>query len=838
MVRRLLSMVGVLLLSTSSLTGQSVSDGIVIRMSRDPGTGETRVSLNAPPRFCGVFRGPDPGSTLNAANRVASGYMAAWTELPAQSIQPGEIVFYTVLGAVCGNGIREFGERCDDGNQVYGDGCSGDCTLEAECGNGIREPGETCDPSSSCVTSCPTLGCTILGLAGKADACTAQCVPAGTRTACVSGDACCPAGCTEADDSDCAAACGNSVFDLGEECDDGNRVSGDGCSATCTIEQFCGTDSECQDGDVCTADACVAGVCQRTNLLPADWFIDNDGDFYGTSWIAQGCLAPARAAPYGGDCDDDNPARYPGAPEICNGADDDCDGIIDDGIPTSPYWFDFDGDGRGGSFAGQFCADPGSGYVQLPGDCNDGSPDIYSGAPEICDGMDNDCDGLVDEGLATTPYWFDTDGDGFGGFFYGSLCADPGPGTSTIAGDCNDGDAGSFPGAAEVCDGLDNDCDGIVDEGLARTPYWFDTDGDGFGGFFYGNLCADPGAGTSLVPGDCNDGRPDTYPGAPEVCDGADNDCNGLVDDGVPFADFWFDADGDGCGGAYFGSACEQPAGTVASPGDCDDFDPAHCTTCPDPCGEPPWPDSDNDGTPDCLDCSPGDPSSYPGAPEVCDGADNDCNGFPDDGLTFTHYWVDGDGDGFGSGTAVAFCADPGAPWVLVFGDCSEGSPDSHPGAPELCDGADNDCDGIPDDGLTFTPYWVDADGDGFGSATTGSLFCADPGVPWVPVGGDCHDGNTAYYPTAPEICDNADNDCDGVPDDGLAFTPYWVDADGDGFGGGTATTFCENPGSPWTTVSGDCHDGSLDTWPGALELCDGLDNDCNGRIDDGGACG
>jgi len=174
-----------------------------------------------------------------------------------------------------------------------------------------------------------------------------------------------------------------------------------------------------------------------------------------------------------GDCDDDNVHVYPGATEIGDGVDNDCDGQVDEGMDTS----DDDGDG----------------YSEADGDCDDDDRDVYPGAEEVGDHVDNDCDGLVDEGTD----FYDDDGDGF----------------TEADGDCDDDDASTYPNAIDVADGVDNDCDGHVDEGL----YEDDDDGDGY----------------SEADGDCNDGNADQFPGAEEVANGRDDDCDGKVDEGL-----------------------------------------------------------------------------------------------------------------------------------------------------------------------------------------------------------------------------------------------------------------------------------------------------------------
>ncbi|MED5372951.1 MAG: putative metal-binding motif-containing protein [Myxococcota bacterium] len=148
---------------------------------------------------------------------------------------------------------------------------------------------------------------------------------------------------------------------------------------------------------------------------------------------------------------------------------------------------------------------------------------------DICDGLDDDGDGRIDEDAPTQTWHADLDGDGFGDPAAPHLsCAQPSDHVQDDS-DCDDTQASVFPGADEICDGIDEDCDALIDESPTDGASWYaDLDGDGFGAgeATLSETCEPPPEGYSFSDTDCDDGDASIHPDATEICDGVDNDCD------------------------------------------------------------------------------------------------------------------------------------------------------------------------------------------------------------------------------------------------------------------------------------------------------------------------
>jgi hypothetical protein len=516
--------------------------------------------------------------------------------------------------------------------------------------------------------------------------------------------------------------------------------------------------------------------------------IDSDGDGYSTDT----------------DCNDNDPLVHPGATERCNGYDDNCDTLVDEG-------FDRDGDG----------------FTTCNGDCNDANPLIHPGVPEICNSADDNCNGVVDEG-------FDADGDGY----------------TACGGDCNDANPLINPGQAETCNGIDDNCNLVIDEG-------FDVDADGY----------------TSCGGDCNDANALVNPAQAEICNGLDDNCNLAVDEGFPDTDGdglkdCIDPDDDNDGvpdaadcapllysvdslpgealnlvvtgtsaasrliweqvpeanvynvyrglvridGWAFQSVClmAEAAGllleeTQSPPvGYFYYYLQAATNVCGEgtlgtgtggmprplvlPC-QPQGRDTDGDLVLDITDNCP----LVANAPQ----ADQDRDGRGDlcDNCLAVSNPDQRDRDGNGLGDA---CQDNDRDGFFADVDCDDTDAAIHPGVTEICNAKDDDCDGSTDEGFGTGA----ACSAGIGACLrTGSIVCA------TATSTIC--SAVAGTPST-EVCNGADDDCDGTVDEGF-------DQDGDGY----------------TMCGGDCNDAVASINPAAVEVFNGVDDDCNNIIDD-----
>jgi len=484
---------------------------------------------------------------------------------------------------------------------------------------------------------------------------------------------------------------------------------------------------------------------------------------------------------------------------------------------------DFDGDMWGTDFcmeAGQPVPGEaqGKGRVVLNGDCDDTNRDAHPWAKDSCgSGVDEDCDGQTDaadqggciQTMIRCVSDHDVDGYGAGTMFSADQdCNDAGEASASLGDDCNDLVATTNPGASDLTvDGTDQNCDNI-DGSKSNSKWYQDSDGDTYGNPNVSLTQANQPAGYVANNLDCLDTNASVRPGGSDLTvDGLDQNCD-ATDGPVNNSKWYQDSDGDTYGNPNVSvTQANAPAGYVANNTDCNDAVTA----------------------------------THPGAVEACNGVDDNCNNVTDENCSNNTYtfWKDVDVDGYGSLSNPTTVTVPVAPvgYVNNSTDCDDTKATVHPTAAEIVGNEiDEDCNGAE-------ICYLDADDDGSrpsSNATYGSsdVTCVGQFEAKATDTIDCNDANAAVRPGATELVgDLLDSNCDG-------FEQCYVDGDDDGYRvigtqlpavlstdiTCTAQAYLASAAMPAT----DCNDALRLVNPGALDTCNGIDDNCDGTVDNG----
>jgi hypothetical protein len=230
---------------------------------------------------------------------------------------------------------------------------------------------------------------------------------------------------------------------------------------------------------------------------------------------------------------------------------------------------------------------------------------------------------------------------------------------------------------------------------------------------------------------------------------------------------------------------------------------------------------------------------------EVCDAEDNDCDSKTDEdeAVGCKVYFPDNDGDNFGIGDGICLCESPGTAHAAVGGDCNDIVTDINPSKPEVCDDVDNNCNGETDESGSAgcEVFYRDKDADGFGDPDDTACLCpSKKSSDWIENGGDCDDSDYNVKPGLPEKCNGGiDDNCNGKTDEVNAegCQLWFIDSDGDGYGpSDQGKCLCAATVLHKVQKSGDCNDTNDKIHPTVKEVCNGIDEDCNGTTDDGQA--
>jgi hypothetical protein len=731
------------------------------------------------------------------------------------------------------------------------------------CVNGVAQ---TCTPGTPSAETCDGVDNDCDGVVDNGNPGGNQPCGTGHQGACAAGTTACSNGqivCNQSAQAS-AEACDGVDNDCNGAIDEGNPGGGVAC-ATGRLGVCSAGVTACTNGGVVCAQttAAVTEICDGLDN-DCDGAVDNGnpGGGLACSTGKPGLCGAGTTACTGGAivCNQNATAHA----ETCNGLDDNCDGTIDEGNPGGGLPCNT---GKLGACAVGVTQCSAGGIICVQ---------TVFPAAETCDGLDNDCDGTIDNGNPGAGAACSTGKLG--------ICA---AGTTVCSGGSLSCQQTSQP-RAESCNGLDDDCDGTIDNGnpgggvacstgklgvcaagvtacsaggivcnQTTQPSTETCDGaldeNCNGQIDEGCACTNgaarscyTGAAGTAGVGVCHAGTQtcaggqwgacvgQVVPGA-ETCDGVDNDCNGTIDDGLGTISCGVGA----CGRTV--AACANGHANTCTPGaptaetcdgvdnDCDGVvdngNPGGGAACSTGklgvCAA---------GTTACVSGALACTQTRQASPETCDGLDNNCDGTVDEGVKTTFY-RDADGDGYGSPSVTTQACSVPAGYVTNSADCNDAAASVHPGAAETCNGVDDNCNGSIDEGVKTT-FYRDADGDGYGNAAVTTQACSAP-AGYVANSADCNDAAASVHPGAAETCNGVDDNCNGSVDEGVK-TTFYRDADGDGYGSASVTTQACSAPAGYVANAADCNDGNSAIRPGATEVCDGVDNNCNGSVDEG----
>lgn len=824
-------------------TTYSCDDSLECTNNSCRGNGECDVTLQ--PGFCVIWNAcvatndQNPLNTCQKCDPATA--IAAWS--PANESLACDDNNPQTIDDVCTNGFCiGTGPTCVDSLEctediVVPEGCSnpvmaGYCVIDEACyytGTvDLVNRCRICDASVNQFAWSPNNG----GSCSDDDECTTDdvCVNStctGTEITCSDGKACTADSCSQGlcvfqinagsclINGECLAdgavnptniceKCNSAVLTVNWSSNDGQACGdNDACTSNdvCVSKMCRGTSYSCDDGRACTADACNGtGGCNRTVndgwcMIDGNCIADNTLNSFNS---CQKCNHDTASDDWSGNtgatCNDNDSCTWP---DQCNG--EMCQGTAapcNDGLTCTTDTCN----GTGGCNVPVLKA----GWCLIGNQCYanrevDPTNVCRMCIPEQATDLWSNRDGVQCSDLNDCTAW-DTCSDGTcEGTAYG----------------CNDGLACT----TDVCDGLGG-CD---NSGLVAGSCLISGTCRSNGDVLATNSCmgcvaaTDQHVWTPLTGTSCSDSNTCTTQDtcSAGTCSGQNHPCT----DGIVCTDDVCDGTG-GCGFPISENWCRIE-------GECLAAGTGHPTNL-------------------CMVCAPTISntqwtSQESGAQEVCNGFDDNCDGIadPENSPGCVVYYLDADNDGTGIGTDYKCLCSASGNWrALNAGDCDDSEPASFPGNLEICDSLDNDCDGIVNNSgaIGCQTYYYDYDGDDFGQNGTQFCLCGADGFYTAAVGGDCNDSTTAVKPTATEVCNGIDDNCDGFtdPDNTTGCTQRYADQDLDGVGAGTGLCLCQTRGLYTSLLNTDCNDTSPGIRPGATELCNGIDENCDNTPDNG----